>query len=146
MKKVILSAAIMATIGLVSCKNDTKKETTKTEQTTGKEFAMTSTTFGVRGNCGMCKNTIEKAAKSVDGLISAEWDGSKKQVKVSFDGSKKDIDAIHKAIANSGYDTDKVAGNEESYKNLPGCCQYDHNMEMSLKGGTKVEDHSGHNH
>ena len=29
--------------------------------------------------------------------------------------------AIHKAIAASGYDTEKVAGSEEAYKNLPGC-------------------------
>jgi len=146
MKKVILSVAIMTTIGLVSCKNDAKKETTNTELTSVKEIAMTSTTFGVRGNCGMCKNTIEKAAKSVDGLVSAEWDGSKKQVNVSFDNTKTNIDAIHKAIANSGYDTDKLAGNDESYKDLPGCCQYDHTMEMSLKGDVKIDEHSGHNH
>jgi len=94
----------------------------------------------------MCKNTIEKAANAVEGLESVEWDGSKKQVSVSFDNDKTNIDAIHKAIANSGYDTDKVLGNEESYKNLPGCCQYDHTMEMGLKGDVKVDEHSEHNH
>ena len=146
MKKVILSLAIMATIGLVSCKSDAKKDATNTEQTTTKEIAMTKATFGVRGNCGMCKNTIEKAASSVEGLDSVEWDGSKKQVNVSFDNSKTTIEAIHKVIAYSGYDTDKLAGNLESYKNLPSCCQYDHTMEMSIKGDVQVEDHSGHNH
>jgi len=146
MKKVILSVAIIATIGLVSCKNEAKKDSTKTEQTVSKEVAMTNATFGVRGNCGMCKNTIEKAANGVDGLASAEWDGSKKQIKISFDNSKTNITAIHKAIANSGYDTDKLAGNDESYKGLPGCCQYDRAMEMGLKEAVKVDDHSGHNH
>lgn len=142
MKKVFLSVVIIATIGLVSCKDDVKTDATKTEQKVSKEIAMTNATFGVRGNCGMCKNTIEKAANTVEGLESVEWDGSKKQVSVSFDSEKTTLDAIHKAIANSGYDTDKVTGNEESYINLPGCCQYDHTMEMSLKG----DDHSGHNH
>ena len=38
---------------------------------------------------------------------------------------------IHKAIAASGYDTEKVLGNLEAYNNLPGCCQYDHSMVMN---------------
>jgi hypothetical protein len=41
--------------------------------------------------------------------------------------------AIHKAIATSGYDTEKMAGNEEAYENLPGCCKYDHDMEMNIQ-------------
>ena len=61
MKKVILSIAVIAAIGLTSCNSQTKKEneTTKTEMV--KDMAMTDVSFGVRGNCGMCKNTIEKA-------------------------------------------------------------------------------------
>ena len=80
----------------------------------------------------------------VDGVGSADWDKLRKQVNVSFDGSKTNIDAIHNAIAASGYDTDKVAGNEEAYGNLPGCCQYDHGMEMSLKGEVKADETSNH--
>lgn len=145
MKKVILSVAIIATIGLVNCKNKEQKATNQTEQTTGnKEVSINNTTFGVRGNCGMCKNTIEKAANSVDGVKSAEWDKLRKEVKVSFDGSKTDVDAIHKAIANVGYDTDKVTGSKEAYESLPGCCKYDHNMEMSLKGDVKPDANSNH--
>ncbi|WP_028890640.1 heavy-metal-associated domain-containing protein [Tenacibaculum sp. 47A_GOM-205m] len=147
MKRAILGVAMLATIGLVSCKNEAKKETetkeVQTEQTT-KEVAMTDATFGVRGNCGMCKNTIEKAVNGVDGVASAEWDKLRKQINVSFDDSKTNLDAIHNAIAASGYDTDKVASSEEAYGNLPGCCQYDHNMEMSLKGEVKADETSNH--
>ena len=147
MKRAILGVAMLATIGLVSCKNEAKKETetkeVQTEQTT-KEVAMTDATFGVRGNCGMCKNTIEKAVNGVDGVASADWDKLRKQINVSFDGSKTNLDAIHNAIAASGYDTDKVASSEEAYGNLPGCCQYDHNMEMSLKGDVKADETSNH--
>ena len=146
MRKVILGVAMLATIGLASCKNEAKKETkeVQTEQTLGKEVAMTTATFGVRGNCGMCKSTIEKAVDNVDGVVSADWDKLKKQINVSFDDSKTDLDAIHNAVAASGYDTDKVSGNEEAYGNLPGCCQYDHNMEMSLKGDVKADETSNH--
>lgn len=138
MKKVILSIALVAAIGLVSCKNEAKKETTtQTEQTNNTVVAVKESTFGVRGNCGMCKNTIEKAANGVEGVTKAEWDKLRKQVHVSYDESKTNIDAIHKAIATSGYDTDKIMGSESAYENLPGCCKYDHEMEMSLKGEVK---------
>ncbi len=50
---------------------------------------------------------------------------------VSFDDTKSDAMAIHKAIAASGYDTEKLSGNEEAYHNLAGCCQYDHEMAMN---------------
>ena len=40
--------------------------------------------------------------------------------------------AIHTAIAASGYDTEKVAGSEAAYKDLPGCCKYDHEMVMNV--------------
>ena len=73
MKKVILSVAVIVAMGLTSCKNETKKveETTTTE--VSKEIAMTDLSFGVRGNCGMCKTIIEKAANSVDGVSNANW-------------------------------------------------------------------------
>ena len=146
MKKVILSVVAIAALGLTSCKNETKKveETTTTE--VSKEIAMTNLSFGVRGNCGMCKSTIEKAANSVEGVASANWDVDKKKIDVSFDDTKTDAMTIHKAIAASGYDTEKVAGNEEAYKNLPGCCQYDHEMMMNQSGEMKADDHSNHDH
>ncbi|MBJ6366545.1 heavy-metal-associated domain-containing protein [Snuella sedimenti] len=128
MKRIILSVAVIAAIGLTSCKNEAKKETT-TEVAVQK--AGTDLSFGVRGNCKMCKKTIEKAAKGVEGVASANWDVDKKKIDVTFDASKTDAMAIHKAIAASGYDTEKIAGSEDAYNNLPGCCQYDHEMAMN---------------
>ena len=146
MKKVILSVAVIAALGLTSCKNETKKETETTTTEMSKDMAMTDLSFGVRGNCGMCKNTIEKAANGVEGVASANWDVDKKKIDVSFDDTKTDAMAIHKAIAASGYDTEKVAGDEEAYKNLPGCCQYDHDMMMNQSGEEESDDHSNHDH
>ncbi|WP_139958827.1 heavy-metal-associated domain-containing protein [Flavicella sediminum] len=143
MKKVLLSVAFLAMVGLVSCKSEAKKETNTTEVT--QAIAATNVSFGVRGNCGMCKKTIEKAANSVAGVSKANWDVTKKKIDISFDASKTNAAAVHKAIANSGYDTENFTGNETAYQNLPGCCQYDHAMVMN-QTDAKKEDHSGHNH
>ena len=132
MKKVILSIAVIAAMSLTSCKNDSKpKEETTTAVTA--EIATTDISFGVRGNCGMCKTTIEEAVKKVEGISKATWDKDKKKIAVSFDATKTDAMAIHKAIATSGYDTEKMAGNKEAYENLPGCCKFDRDMEMNIQ-------------
>ena len=141
MKKVILSVAVIVALGLTCCKNETKKEAESSTTKMSKEMAMTDLSFGVRGNCGMCKNTIEKAANTIEGVASANWDVDKKKIDVSFDDTKTDAMAIHKAIAASGYDTEKVVGSEEAYNGLPGCCKYDHEMAMNQTSETKSDNH-----
>ena len=86
----------------------------------------TTESFGVRGNCGMCKGTIEKAAMSIDGVSSAVWDSENKKFELSFDANKTDLKAIHNAIA-----TNLVKANDKSYNGLHGCCQYDREMKLS---------------
>lgn len=132
MKKVILSIAVIATMSLTSCKNDSKQKEKTTTAVTA-EIATTDISFGVRGNCGMCKTTIEEAVKEVKGISKATWNKDKKKIAISFDATKTDAMTIHKAIATTGYDTEKMAGNEEAYENLPGCCKYDHDMEMNIQ-------------
>ena len=132
MKKLILSWAVITALVFTSCKNVAKKEIKTTTTEVSVTAIKTNLTFGVRGNCGMCKKTIEKAANSVDGVSSAIWDVNQKKIAVSFDDSKIDAVAIHKAIAASGYDTEQVAGNKEAYDGLPGCCKYDHAMVMNM--------------
>ena len=117
----------IATISLTSAFSQEEK---KTSSETVEQATINDITFGVRGNCGMCKRTIEKAANSVDGVTKAFWDVEKKKIDVSFDASKTNELAIHEAIAASGYDTDKAQGDTKVYDNLPGCCQYDHQMKM----------------
>ena len=132
MKKVILSMAVIAALIFTSCKNEAKKEIKTTTTEVSIAAVKTNLTFGVRGNCGMCKNTIEKAANSVEGVSSAIWDVDQKKIDISFDNGKADALAIHKAIAASGYDTEQLTGNEEAYDGLPGCCKYDHEMVMNV--------------
>ena len=81
--------------------------------------------FKVYGNCGMCKSTIEKAAKSVKGVSSAVWDVKTDTISVSYDSQLTDSNTILQAIADKGYDSDSHRATDEAYYGLPGCCQYD---------------------
>jgi copper chaperone CopZ len=94
------------------------------------ELMGTETSFGVKGNCGMCKKTIETAANSLNGVIKADWDVQTKQVSLVYDSQIIDLMSIHQAIANSGYGTELVENNMDSYENLPLCCKYDPDMDI----------------
>ena len=126
----ILSPIFLLAISLTSC-NTSSKNNTSTTKEISKDIAIKEISFGVRGNCGMCKSTIEKAANSLDGVSSATWNIDQKTILVSYDSLNINELSIHNAISASGYDTEKVLGNLEAYNNLPGCCQYDHEMEMN---------------
>ncbi len=86
--------------------------------------ATTSATLKVSGNCGECKERIEKAAK-IEGVAMAEWNVETKVLTVSFDSSKTNLDAITKAIAAVGHDNEKVKATDKAYSALPSCCQYE---------------------
>lgn len=133
----VLSIGLFATTSVVA----QEKKESKNEDT-----ALTEATFGVRGNCNMCKSTIEKAAKSVKGVSEVNWNKDTKSIQVEFNANKTNVMAVHKAIAASGYDTDKLNGDKKAYKNLPGCCKYDHSMKMSLGEASKGQKEDKHNH
>ena len=103
-------------------------------------FGQTNTeTFKVSGNCGMCESRIEKAAQSVDGVSSADWDKTTKEIVVTFDNSKTTLMDIHKTIANVGHETEMVKADEKVYNDLPACCQY-------TRGSDESSEHNHHNH
>ena len=89
------------------------------------ELMGTETSFGVKGNCKMCKKTIETSALSLDGVHKAIWDVKTKQIDLVYDDQLVELTTIHNTIASSGYSTDLVDLNQEAYDNLPLCCQYD---------------------
>lgn len=95
--------------------------------------------FKVSGNCGMCETRIEKAAKSVDGVTTAEWDKETKVIEVSLDSSKTNSMMVQMAIAKVGHDTEMHKAKDDVYNALPGCCKYE-------RTPAKKEDHSDHKH
>ena len=79
----------------------------------------------VAGNCGMCQARIEKTAKSVVGVVNAEWDKDNKMLTLEYDSSQTSIGEVSESIAKAGHDTKYSKAGEDVYNNLPGCCQYD---------------------
>lgn len=79
--------------------------------------------FKVEGNCEMCKTRIEKAAKSVKGVLKANWNIKSKTLKVTFNSSVASLDEIHQSISNMGYKTEKLAASKKGYDVLPFCCK-----------------------
>jgi copper chaperone CopZ len=109
--------------------NDSKIKSENAEKIV--ELMGNETSFGVKGNCGMCKKTIETAALSLSGVTNADWDKQTKQIKLIYDPQIVDLMSIHQAIANSGYGTELVENNMDSYDNLPLCCKYDPKMNIN---------------
>jgi len=87
--------------------------------------------FEVAGNCGMCETRIEKAAKSVDGVLSADWDKETKMIEVKYDSDKVDIQKVDMAIAKVGHDTEMHKASDEVFDKLPGCCKYERMEEVA---------------
>ncbi len=81
--------------------------------------------FKVWGKCEMCKTTIEKAVKSVEGVKTARWNMANGKMKVKFNPEKTDVEKIQQAIAFVGYDTELFKATDESYNNLHYCCKYE---------------------
>jgi hypothetical protein len=78
----------------------------------------------VWGNCGMCKKTIETAAREA-GAGTASWNEDTKVLAVSFDPARTDAKRIQLAVAASGYDTQDFTAPTVAYDKLHGCCKYD---------------------
>ena len=79
----------------------------------------------VAGECEMCKDRIETAAKSVKGVQTADWSVEKKMLDLTFDNKQTSSDAVQKAVSAVGHDTEKFKAPDEVYKNLPECCLYE---------------------
>lgn len=81
--------------------------------------------FKVLGRCNTCEERIEKAAKSVDGVQTADWNQKTKMIEIVFDKKKTNLHKIHMAIIKAGYDTDKYKAKSKAYHGSPGCCKFD---------------------
>jgi hypothetical protein len=88
---------------------------------------LTTETFEVIGNCGMCKERIEEAVDLV-GVKRASWDEKTETLTISFNSSKITLDEIHRIIAKIGHTTSLYKADPKAYENLHHCCKYvEHN-------------------
>lgn len=81
-------------------------------------------TLAVQGACEMCKQRIETAAQGVEGVSEAVWDAEAHQLHFHFDAAKTSVEAVSKAVAAAGYDTEKDQASDEVYDALSPCCKY----------------------
>ena len=121
----LISQAAFAQQSATSPAANENQKTGTVKKIATKAALLQTTQFQVWGNCGMCKKTIEKAAKSVAGVENADWNKDTHQFTAQFDAVKTSSEKIQQAIAATGYDTEKVRGDDAAYNDLPGCCQYE---------------------
>lgn len=101
---------------------------------------ITTETFRVSGECGMCKKKIEKAAKEA-GVTAAVWNQQTKMLKVTYNVSAASTSSIQQKIANAGYDTPQYKTTDEAYNALDKCCQYE--RESATKASCCDNDKCG---
>lgn len=90
--------------------------------------------------CEMCKETLEGALASLDGVKKSKLDIESKELTVKYNTSEISIDEIRKAVAAEGYWADKVMPEREAYANLPDCCKP---KKACCAGGAKKSCNSG---
>ena len=117
MKTRMLSLSMLMVLGLGAV----SAQTLKTEK------------IDVAGNCGMCEQSIEEAAKSVEGINSAEWNQEMDMLEVIYDSSQVKSRTVHKAVAKAGYDTKMFQAKDKDYEELPECCRYERMSEELYK-------------
>lgn len=78
--------------------------------------------FKVEGQCGECKERIEKAL-DLPGISFATWDVDSKVLTVRFNDSKYTENEIHTIISELGYATSTLKANKEAENKLPKCCR-----------------------
>jgi mercuric ion binding protein len=81
----------------------------------------------VNGNCDQCKKRIEKAAYSVSGVKSADWNIEDHTLHLILNEQKSSVADVKNAIAKVGHDTDDVKALESDYQQLHTCCKYERN-------------------
>ena len=94
-----------------------------------------SASVKIYGNCAMCGKTIEKAG-NLSNEANVDWNKDTKMAIISFDSLATSKEEILKRIALAGYDNDIFFAPDDTYANLPECCQYErakkdaHNRQM----------------
>lgn len=77
------------------------------------------------GDCDMDKKRIEKAAYTVNGVKSANWNEDSKVLTIKYDLFKKDAPIeVQKSVALAGHDTELYRASDSSFHKLPECCNY----------------------
>ncbi|CAA7385930.1 TonB-dependent receptor domain-containing protein [Chryseobacterium fistulae] len=86
--------------------------------------------FQVKGNCEMCKERIENAARKA-GAKTAIYSIDSQTLTLETDDNLISPDTILKKIAEVGHDNEKFKASNSSYESLPPCCHYERDLQTS---------------
>lgn len=101
-------------------------------------------TAKVKGNCGMCKKTIENAGNEKN-ISSVVWNADSETATINFDPNKTTEEAILKKIAQAGYDNESFRAPDDVYAKLHECCLYERDHQTpATKPAENHNDHSNH--
>ena len=107
MKRFILLALLALTLPVVAQSKNAKAQ------------------LNVEGICNTCKARIEKAAYSVKGVKSANWNINSGNITLIIDERKCSESDVQKAIAKVGHDAGKERADDAVYNKLHNCCLYE---------------------
>lgn len=77
----------------------------------------------VSGGCEICKVRIENHLMTLEGIISAKWNLSNKNLRVEMTNNILKLDDIHKALAAIGHSTERLKAKEGVVQQLSIACQ-----------------------
>lgn len=113
-----IAASVTRADGSIEAKHESAK-------TSVDSAAKSKASTRVAGNCEMCKARIETTAMEQNGVLGASWDKDTKILELEYDRNTTSPEAVEKAIARIGHDTEHHRAHKEAYDNLPGCCHYE---------------------
>lgn len=93
----------------------------------------------IYGNCGMCKNTIEKAA-NISKQVKVNWNMETKKATLSYNSKVTNADEVLKRVALAGYDNEHYRAPDEVYAKLHQCCLYDRPENSTAKQAIVSKD------
>ena len=89
-----------------------------------KNSSLSFSKFKVSGNCGMCKERIEKVVNQFKYVEESDWDAETEILTIYYKDESPDTTSILKSVAEVGHDNDKFKADDSVYNNLPECCLY----------------------
>lgn len=125
MRKLLFLSIIAASVAFTACTGSTKSNQKNANveasaETPSEKHALLS----VGGSCDMCTDRIIKTVNEIDGVTLSDYNLENQELHIHYIDSKTSIEAVSKALATVGHDTELFKADQEVYDALPGCCKY----------------------
>lgn len=125
MRKLLFLSIIAASVAFTACTGGAKNEqSSATVEAAAETPAEKHALLSVGGSCDMCTDRIIKTVNEIDGVTLSDYNLDKQELHIHYIDSNTSIEAVSKALATVGHDTELFKAEQEVYDALPGCCKY----------------------